>query len=141
MSSRALTPRPQLREAMPSTKEYREARTCDTCGIVGRSCMGVGCGPMKCLKAHGWHRSVKKSWYCPPCRQEHVDSEDWYPDLRALQKEVQCAREQHEAWTCSACDAPNWSWRAQCRRCNMPRAEVPVPECGGVELPVPEDEL
>ena len=125
---------------MPSTKEYREIRVCWCCAVWGRSCVGIGGGPIKCLKAQGWHKSAKAVWYCPACRQEYVDDDDWSPDWRALQTEVQCAREHREAWTCS-CDAPNWPWRTQCRRCRKYReqVEVPVPEGGGVAVPVPAD--
>ena len=104
----------------------------------GRSCVGIGGGPIKCLQAQGWHKSAKRVWYCPACRQEYVDDDDWSPDWRALQNEVQCAREHHEAWTCS-CDAPNWPWRTQCRRCRKYREQVEVPEGGGVAVPVPAD--
>ena len=131
---------PQLRESMPVTKEYREIRVCQCCTVVGRSCRGTGGGPIKCLKAQGWNKSAKGIWYCPACRYENVDVPyDWSPDWRALQNEVQCWGDHYESWTCRACDAQNWPWRTQCRRCNMRLPEVPVPEYGGVEVPVPED--
>ena len=126
---------------MPSTNEHREIRVCWCCVVVGRSCIGIGGGPIKSLKAQGCHKSAKGSWYCPACRQEYVDdAHDWSPDWRALQIEVQCAREHHAAWTCS-CDAPNWAWRTKCRRCRKYRDEVKelVPEGGGVAVPVPND--
>ena len=85
---------------MPFTKGWREIKVCGCCAVVGRSCVGIGGGPITCLKAQGWHRSVKGYWYCPACREEYLDSDQWSPDWPALQNEVQCAREHNEAWTC-----------------------------------------
>ena len=85
---------------------------------AGRSCTGIGCGPIQCLKSHGWHKSAKGVWYCPMCREKYVDDANaWAPDWRALQDNVQCEREHYQAWTCS-CGQPNWPWRMQCRWCS-----------------------
>ena len=124
---------------MPSTKEFSEIRVCQVCRVVGRSCRGTGGGPIKCLKAQGWHRSTKGIWYCPACRYENVDKPyDWSPDWGALRNEAEC--DHSESWTCRACDAQNWPWRTQCLWCNLrlPERRVPDDYCGA-EVPVPED--
>jgi hypothetical protein len=124
---------------MPSTKEFSEIRVCQVCRVVGRSCRGTGGGPIKCLKAQGWHRSTKAIWYCPACRYAYLDKPyDWSPDWGALRNEAEC--DHSESWTCRACDAQNWPWRTQCRWCNLLLPERRVPDdYGGAEVPVPED--
>ena len=104
-----------------ASKEYTDIKVCCYCNVLGRSCTGIGCGPIQCLKSHGWHKSAKGAWYCPMCREKYVDdAHAWTPDWRALQDNVQCEREHYQAWTCS-CGQPNWPWRMQCRWCSEHR--------------------
>ena len=104
-----------------ASKEYAEIKVRCYCNTLGRSCEGIGCGPIWCLKALGWHKSAKSQWHCPACREKYVDDpHGWSPDWRFLQDQAQCEREHYQAWTCS-CEQPNWPWRMQCRWCRKNR--------------------
>ena len=104
-----------------ASKEYTDIKVCCYCNVLGRSCTGIGCGPIQCLKSHGWHKSAKGAWYCPQCREKYVDDAGaWTPDWRDLQDKLQCEQEHYQAWTCS-CGQPNWPWREHCRWCRENR--------------------
>ena len=92
---------------------------CQCCTVIGRSCRGTGGGPIKCLKAQGWHKSAKGIWYCPACRYDNVDVPyDWSPDWRALQNEERNA----DGATCDCPKGPCPNTAAP--KCPCPKMEV-----------------